>query len=995
MKLTPQQDAAIHRIGQDVCVIAGPGSGKTRVLAERFAWLVSDKNISPRNILALTFTEKATNEIKERVSKSNHPDIEFAPISTFHGLCKRILSEFAIAAGLDPASEVWEERIADAELHRSAEQVLNQAASEQRPALRRLFTIWNTANLVPDLCDLYNKIRSLSDEFPQPSDPPNIPRFLAEFAALGEDVVAAKATTPISQGFHERFREAFTQFEQLGHDAPRWDHIAAISNFPKRGNLPKGLKEPARLFYELFDVISATLVSALVGPERNYLIELLQRIADTYDQRKRNAARMDFHDLEHKSIQLLRNNKAVCEELQRRFEHILMDEMQDTNPVQWKLLDLIRTPGTFFAVGDVNQSIYGFRFAAPKEFIEYRDSIQSRGGTIDFLGDNFRSREDILHFTETVSRDLPGIEPPNLRAGRNFTTQNLPVSLHAFEQHEEEFNWLATEIQFLEETFLVEPKDGNPLRRLHLGDIAILVRTTNKAEAIASVLAERGIPFTLGGGRKFFDTQEVADCICYLEVLANPLNTIALAAVLRSPFVGLTDDQLLNNYEPQSFKLRLEKQRTQLDDTCPDHFLIEALDASGYVQTLNPGGRANIEKFLRIVREQWQQGPSNIRDFAETIQQMRTAAQEKSAPVAGIGAAIQILTVHASKGLEFPIVFVAGAYFSKPGNRASLNFAPPNRVGVRWTNPINGKTLPDGQARAIEEEQKQEEEHELQRQLYVALTRAEQKLYVSWAGKRKIGWLKYLEPHQDIQYTEGEELPLPDPAEPPTPQDPILLKALPAQPIIQSSSTPTDIAKFAQCPRRYFLDSIANLASWPATSEEPATGATELGTAVHQILAGLEPEIESTEARELAQVFLDSPTAKSLESTKWIEREFDIVFAIEDLVLQAQIDLCYEDASGEITIIDYKTDRSVSSHYDIQMAIYREALAKLHPGKPIRSYLYFLRSNQLMESSEPLNLKLLRDFKTNSAFDTKAGPHCQRCPHLGNACPVTSASFSP
>ncbi len=995
MKLTPQQDAAIHRIGQDVCVIAGPGSGKTRVLAERFAWLVNGKNISPRNILALTFTEKAANEIKERVSKSNHPDIEFAPISTFHGLCKRILSEFAIAAGLDPATELWDERIAGAELHSSAEHVLNQAASEQRPALRRLFTTWNTANLIPDLCDLYNKIRSLSDEFPQPSGSPNIPRFLAEFAALGEDVVAAKATTPISQGFHEKFCEAFTHFKQLGHDEPRWDHIAAISNFPKRGNLPKGLKEPTKLFYDLFDIISATLVSALAGPERNYLIDLLQRIAGAYDLRKRNAARMDFHDLEHKSIHLLRSNKAVREELQRRFEHILMDEMQDTNPVQWKLLDLIRTPGNFFAVGDVNQSIYGFRFAAPKEFIEYRDSIQSRGGAIDFLGDNFRSREDILHFTETVSRDLAGIEPPNLRAGRTFTTQNLAVSLHAFEHHGDEFNWLATEIQFLKESFLVEPKDGSPLRRLHLGDIAILVRTTIKAEAIAAVLAERDIPFTLGGGRKFFDMQEVADCISYLEVLANPLNTIALAAVLRSPFVGLTDDQLLDNYQPQSFEKRLEKQRNQLDDTCPDRFLIEALDASGYLQTLNPGGRANLEKFLRIVREQWQQGPSNIRDFTGTIQQMRTAAQEKSAPVAGLGAAVQILTVHASKGLEFPIVFVAGAHFSKPANRASLNFAPPNRVGVRWTNPINGKTLPDGQARAIEEEQKQEDEHELQRQLYVALTRAEQKLYVSWAGKRKIGWLKYLEPHLDLQYAEVEDISLPDPAEALTSQDPILLKALPAQPLTQSSSTPTDIAKFAQCPRRYFLDSIANLASWPATSEEPAPGAAELGTAVHQILAGLQPEIESPEATELAQVFLDSPTAKSLEAARWVEREFDIVFAIEDLVLQGQIDLCFEDSNGEITIIDYKSNWNVSNHYVIQMAIYREALSRLHPGKPIRSYLYFLRSNQLIESSEPLDLKLIREFKTSGTFDTKEGTHCQRCPHLSGACPVTSISSSP
>lgn len=983
MKLTPQQHAAIHRIGQDVCVIAGPGSGKTRVLAERFAWLVHDKGISPRNILALTFTEKAAHEIQARVSETKHPEIDLAPISTFHGLCARILKEFSIAAGLDPSTELWDERLASAELHASAEEVLNEAARSETAVLRRLFTTWNTANLVGDLCDLYDKIRSLSDHFPQPERPPDIPNVLAAFTALGDDVVAALATTPASQAFQEKFRESLAGFRALG-TQPRWDHIAALGDFPKRGNLPKGLKEPAKNFYELIDTVSATLVSALVGPERNYLIDLIHRIADRFEVRKRAAARMDFHDLEHRSIQLLRTNPRVRDELRRRFEHILMDEMQDTNPVQWQLLDLLRSPGTFFAVGDVNQSIYGFRFAAPKEFLEYKQSIEAAGGAIDFLGDNFRSRAEILHFTERVSGGLEGLTPPGLRAGRQFQTQNLPVSLHPFEQHGDEFEWLASEMARLRETFVVEPKSSDRLRRLQWNDIAILVRTTTKAEAIAATLAKRQIPFTLGGGRKFFDTQEVADCICYLELLANPLNTIARAAVLRSPFVGMTDDQLLNQESDPRFEARLQAQRDRLDDTSPAQFLIEALDRSGYLKTMHEGGRANVEKFLRIAREIWQQGPRTIRDFVEELQQMRQAAQEKSAPVSGLGEAVQILTVHASKGLEFPVVFVAGAYFSKPANRASLLFAAPDRIGVRWTNPINGRTFPDLQARTIEAEQKKEEEHELQRQLYVALTRGEQKLYVSWAGKQKRGWLKYLEPHLDATYPEGEALPLPETAAVGPALKPIELRPLPAQPIVLSSATPTHIAKYARCPRQFYLDEIAGLADW---QREPA-GATELGTKVHQILAGLEPDEDLAEARELARVYEDSELAQAVAAAAWVEREFDIVFAIEDLVLQGQIDLCFEEAGGGIVIVDYKTDRVVSSDHDTQMALYREALGQLFPGRPIHSYLFFLRSNELIEATAPLDRHLLQRFQTGASFETQPGEYCRRCAHYAKACPV-------
>lgn len=983
MKLTAEQKAAIERTGQDVCVIAGPGSGKTRVLAERFAWLVSKMGVSPRNILALTFTDKAASELLHRISKTKHAEIDFAPILTFHSLCTKILKEFSIAAGLDPATELWDERIASAELYQCVEEVLNEAARMETAAVRRLFTTWNTNTIVDDLCRLYGKIRSLSEHFPQQEGPVDLPNVLGEFVEAGEEVVRAKATTAASQTFYDSFVEWLSEFRALGME-PRWEHVTLLGNMPKRGNLPKGLKEPAAALYDVVETIQATFVSALVGPERNYLIGLLGRIAERFEVRKRAAARMDFHDLEHRTIALLRGNTKIREELQRRFEHILMDEMQDTNPIQWQLIDLLRSPGTFFGVGDVNQSIYGFRFAAPTEFIAYRESIEQGGGVIDYLGRNFRSRAEILEFTGRVSEGLAGIERPGLEAGRKFVTENLPVSLHAFGADPEEFGWIAAEIEQLRETFVVEQKADGALRRLGLRDVAILVRTSAKAEAIGGVLAERGIPFTLGGGKKFFETQETADCISYLELLANPLNTIARAAVLRSPLVGLTDGQLLSGEVDAAFESRLEGQRARVDSISPDRLLLEALDASCYVAGLNPSAKANVDKLLRICRELWRQGPMNLREFADELQKMRLAAQETSATVAGMGDAVQILTVHASKGLEFPVVFVAGAYFSSPGNRATLQFAKPDRVGVRWTNPITGKSTPDMQARVIEADSKVEEDRELQRQLYVALTRAEQRLYVSWVGEQKRGWLKYLEPHQDVRYFEGESVALPEGTALECAAS-VVIAPVGWVPVEISSTTPTAIAKFAQCPRRFFLDEMAGIVYRGA---EAGGGAAALGTMVHAVLAGGEVEGVTAEAMELVEVFRASDVAREVDAAVWVEREFDVVFAIDGLVVQGQIDLVYEDASGDVHVVDYKTDRVISNHYGVQMAIYREAVGRLCPGKRVRSSLLYLRSNELVEVTAPLDREMFKDFQRGENYSIREGGHCQRCPHVGRACPV-------
>jgi ATP-dependent helicase/nuclease subunit A len=989
MTLTPAQHAAIHRTGQDVCVVAGPGSGKTRVLVQRFCWL-AQQGVSPRNILAITFTDKAANEIKERVAKEFaktlphlRDQIELAPISTLHSLCLRTLKEFSIPAGLDPTIDLWDDRTSKAELRAAAEATLNQAAREETAPLRALFSAWAIQDPAHELAQLHDKIFSLSGQLPTPEVTPEASALRQQLLNLATDVARATATTPKSKEFQAKFRDWLAKADST---ADGWPFLGLLHQLPKRGNLPAGLKEPAKTFYEAADTVGPYIVSSLTGPELAYLHTLLARLDANYAARKHAAARMDFHDVEHKLIALFEAHPAIAAQLrQGRYEHILMDEMQDTNPIQWSIINHLRSPGSFFAVGDVNQSIYAFRHAAPDQFIAFRDSFLTRGEAVDQLKENFRSRPEILSFTETAAGTLPGIEPPGLVPARSFKTNNIPVEIHPFPEPGEEFPWIAAEIARLYNAFEVEPKDGSPTHPARYQDIAVLVRTAKDGEAIAALLAEQHIPYTLSGGRAFFQAQEVLDLLNYLDLLANPLNTIARAAVLRSPLAPHSDDEILENRLHPAFTQRLDRQRALLDQVPPERFLNEALDASGAWQTLLPGQQANVQKFLRLVRDEWQSQPRNMRAFVEQLQAIRAASDEKSAAPTQAEDAVQILTIHSSKGLEFPIVFLASVRFQANNTQDSLAYHPRHGLGVRWTNPLTGQTSPDFLHTRIADHWKQTEAGESSRLLYVALTRAEQKLYLSWTGKDRRGWLKAIDPHKDNRY-DGD--PIPEPQNPPAKRSqsaPALLVPLPDIAPRVSSTTPTDLALYAKCPRRYFLTRLAGLQS-------ATLPGTELGTQVHQILAGNPPEDAPPEAHELAQVFQTSHLADKAARAKRSQSEFDFLFALPSgLVIEGQIDLFFQDEDG-ITIVDYKTDQHKKEQgpgdYSLPLALYREALQKLYPNEAIRSFLFYLRRNEAVEVSTPLDTALLSRFEQGIHFETNPGPHCHRCPHHAGACPI-------
>lgn len=992
MKFTASQQAAIERSGQDVCVIAGPGSGKTRVLTERFAWLVEKQGVAPQSILAITFTEKAASEIRRRVQKRlPSPEVRQAPISTLHAFCVRILKEFSIPAGLDPAISLWDERVASAQLYAAVEEVLNQAATQETATLRRLFTTWSVADPSQELAGLYEKIWALTDRIPDAASTPNAAAGLARLQDLGRDLSNAQATTESSRSFLAKFREWFANFDA----APTWQAYTHLEACPKKGNLPKALKDYADPFFDLAKELQPLVVSAMTGEEKAFLLTLLERIAANYAARKRSAARMDFKDIEHETIRLLSQKPDIRQVLQLRYEHILMDEMQDTNPVQWKLLNLLRTPGSFFAVGDINQSIYRFRYAAPQLFKDYREELERRSETIDRLQENFRSRGEILSFTELLLGQEHGMEKPNLLSGRRFRTANTPVQLAGFTELSEELAWLTQEIPAVLDTFTVEDKDSGELRRARLSDVAVLVRKSNTGEQVSAALAAAGIPASLTGGRAFFDKQEVIDLLQYLAFLANPLDGIATATVLRSPLVGLSDEQLRQNLIDPDFAAFIRRQRADLDFVAPGILLSRILDRSGYLATLEPVGQANVAKLLDIVRGLWAEGPQTMRAFVDELNAMRAASQEKSATPTESEDAVSVLTVHSAKGLEFPIVFVVAAGSAANSSRESLIFHNDIGVGVKWRNPLTGKMVADREHAGITAITKEEESQEDRRLFYVALTRAEQKVYVSWASKKNTGWLKYLKDHKDAVFPGLDEEP--PPASAPDPRLPLIkLQPLAPLPSRTGSATPTGLAQFALCPRLFFLDQLCGLATWPSPKADiPFTDGNakefgkSFGTEVHEHLAG--QSSTNPAVLELADVFHRSELGQRTARAQHVEHEFDFVLAFDDLVVEGQIDLFFIE-NNEAILVDYKTDHSAdrASAYAIQLAVYKEVVQRLYPNHSVRAYLSYLRLNRVIEITEPLSADLLTRYQSATAYPTNPGPHCEKCRHFAGACPVGS-----
>ncbi|HEV8414997.1 MAG TPA: UvrD-helicase domain-containing protein [Bryobacteraceae bacterium] len=990
MILSDDQRRAVERIGQDVCVVAGPGSGKTRVLTERFAWLVETHDVDPEAILAITFTEKAANEIKSRLirrfagrpqSRETRESIERAWVSTIHGFCARVLQENAIRAGLPPDFKVLDQAAADRLEREAAEATLDAMYREQPERMRSLLEALDLSTQddgrQPDLAEslvmLYESMRSSGmREIPAPTPGPDC-------SDIARELANSLVTGPMPKGAEgPRLREWAAQF--LAHP-----NLETLGRFDFNLNKVGKNAAASRLKNEILPTLQAQWVGEWYADLRDLLCAAIGRIEATYRAKKRLQSALDFADLEEFAVALLESDEAVQLEVAGRFEHVLMDELQDTNRLQWRLINLLRT--SFFGVGDINQSIYGFRHADPEVFAEYRDELRSSGAEIDELRENYRSRAEILAAVSSMLDSEPGIEPRPLAAHAVFSPANTGQVVERLvgrgeDAADAEAALVAARIrQFVD--------NGE----FDYRDIAVLVRTLGSTAPFEMAFDRLNIPFLVTGGRTFLEARETRDLLAFIAALVNPLDEIPLIGVLRGPLVGLSDYQIFQMTREgwrTEFERRFGRVRELAGFMAPDRLIAMALDQCGYTTGLRDRERANVEKLLAWLRREFRDRPRHLAELLHDLEALRWTQSVAEAPPQEAGDVVRMMTIHAAKGLEFPVVFASALHRRPDRRKPVIAISRGAGLGIKWRNPVTGEGCSDPVHRLIVEEMDKKEAAEENRLLYVAMTRAQNRLILSHAEtKRSSPWQKLA------------ERVVPESAAPPEPmatesaaagigEDMLDPPAVSGQ--YDSAVAVTSVAMFQACPRRYFLSRYLGLEPAPDRS---GTGAIELGLSVHSTLAG--EEIESTEAQELAARFRSSDLGRRAEAATRVEREFDFLFETDDVIVRGQIDLWFEEG-GEIVIVDYKTDRdeSASESYALQLRLYALALERYAGRRPDRAVLYYLRPDRIVEisltetdlDSARNAVRELKQAQEQLQFPLNVGEQCRKCLFWGGVCPA-------
>ncbi len=1028
---------------------------------ERFCWLVREKKISPLRILAVTFTEKAATQIKQRLATEFAGDpllreqVERAYVSTVHGFCGRLLREHPIAAGLDPEFVIMDEPQSARELQESAHAALDQLY-QARPGelpelLGALYVSTREGTRQPDmagaLTEIYDALRtagkSLADLRRETGHTPgglSLAGFIGDLRQLLD--TAAPRRTPKQTECIDALLEWAERATALAAAPASQAHFDLLSDYPPA--LPSKLLSPdLREFRDgKRKLVESTLIGEYRKPLVTFLLDALDLIHQHYRRRKRELGAVDFSDLEEKAIELLHGNPEVLAPVRSSFDQILMDELQDTNPLQWKLMNLLRRPGQFFAVGDVNQSIFGFRYAEPEVFRDYRRQVLDGGGEIDELDENYRSRGEILAAAEAVFDGAPGVEKRHLRARRPFADKREPsVEVIAGsadgrnDAERAEAYRLARRIHELAGSLMVQEGDTGRQRPARFRDMAVLVRTLNALPPIMEALQESQAPYVTEGGKTFFETREVKDLVQVIRTIADPSDEVALAGVLRSPLVGISDETLLRmkragglpeclfgleriNAESdvedlarlRRFATLLERMRTEKDDVSPDILLARAMDECDYEGGLDSRGKTGVSKFLGLVRDWFHGHPRPLDALVSDLDYLRSSESEAEAPPDDSSDLVRVMTIHKAKGREFPVVFIPALHRGAGGDDPVICLSSEAGLGVCWRNPGSGEKLADLSYTNHMTRLKTNRQDEENRLLYVAMTRAEEHLVLSFAKTdrpRGAHWklvADRLGPAVEVSFDQAVTHP-PEAAAHRETEEEVLLP----RPILggqyDSSVSVTSVDLFARCPRRYYL---GRYVGWeggqPAPGFEGSEGlnAAEFGTLVHALLAGRPVDAAPAEALDLAARFGSSGLGRRVAHAQRVEREFDFVMALDDVVLSGQIDLWFEEG-GELVLADYKTDKvepaDAAAHaesYALQLRLYAMALEGLTGKAPDQAFVCMLRTGQaipiqlgrvLLEEARQV-VPALKQAQDTLRYELREGEQCHRCPFYRGLCPA-------
>ena len=1014
---------------------ASAGTGKTYQVTQRYLDQILNEQIDPRDILLMTFTENAATELRTRISAYLHAtlqlpekanperirmvltQIESAPITTIHGFCTTLLREHALDAGLSPSFSIlageqqteWLESIAHQQLIKQLE---HDHLFAQFCEGRNLATVGTRGNSIPKTAiSLIHQAGSLGIPLTDPNallepaiDPQNIDAFkdiLEQFDHLPE---LTTAQTVIAQ-----------QLRELLEKSPNTEtlikKIDEIKFKPSRR-----VKEPAKTLANLIEESRTRIQYKIERPLALGFSRYLVAVYDQYNRLKSAQDLLDFDDLQYRAVDLIKNATHAIS-----FNTIIIDEVQDTSRIQARLINALwKAPTQLIICGDPKQGIYSWRGADPSIMPNLQKSIIDQGGKLEHLQTSWRSKEALIEPINTIfSSILSNYNQEALKPNKAYAHAQEPHGIECLlpdsdsqpptkkDRITQEMEALARRIQLLihgtsdwqpnhryQDSFQPTSEQNN----YRYSDILILMRTNTELATLEQALRKEAIPYTLGGkSRGLFSTTPAHDLSLLLNTLCDPTDAFSLIGLLRSPWVGLSDQQIIRTLLPHEHSTAEQilhhfpdlesiiiQSRKHMATNLPSEIIREWIQHTHYDATLAALPQAdqqiaNIRKLIDWIREQERGMQTNTAKVARTLKKYVANPPQVSEALSTDPEqnAVTIMTIHSAKGLSKRVVCLPILSFQRPPDTDFAHLSESEKspqLSIKIMSTDRSKiSSPHHQQRRHEaqEVRNQESDH----LFYVALTRARDLLILSSPVSTKPhanSWHSYIEPllDQSIKIHRFSAIPH-------TTIDHAHLHATPSALKLFQATTAICPPKIQTQFKRTTATALtkkdsSDLPPQPNPSRSIQT-TTRMGTCGHALLEEAAhhnwninfPEristlshrynLSSAEINHLSSTFSTTVEYMKIatQSAEQLLPEYPFLMQKGVHLIDGTIDLVVLTTEG-IQLYDYKfsqaTHSELQERYREQLHLYAEAIQRLFPTTPILSLNIIAISEQATQS---------------------------------------------